>query len=125
LASVATQARQESPLHTPAATVAAPVIGVDTVRQGLHQPMMTAHTPVIQSAPVQQPSAPLSQSNPIPQPSQNFSAPPSSGPKMMLRPESDDVERPAPPKYSPIFVKLAVIGIFVILAMIFVFLITF
>jgi len=125
LASVATQARQESPLHTPAATVAAPVIGVDTVRQGLHQPMMTAHTPVTQSAPVQQPSAPLSQSNPIPQPSQNFSAPPSSGPKMMLRPESDDVERPAPPKYSPIFVKLAVIGIFVILAMIFVFLITF
>ncbi len=104
--------RQQSPVHTPAATVASPVIGVEAVSQGLHQPMMTAHTPVISSTPV-------------PQPSQNFSAPPSSGPKSAPRPESDEVDRPAPPKYSPIFVKLAAIGIFVILAMMFVFWITF
>lgn len=104
--------RQQSPVHSPAATVASPVIGVEAPSQGLHQPMMTAHTSVIPSAPMQQPS-------------QNFSAPPSSGPKMVLRPESDEVERPAPPKYSPIFVKLAAIGIFVILAMMFVFWITF
>jgi serine/threonine protein kinase len=113
LASAATGApRQERPLHAPPATVAAPAIGVKSMNQGLHRPMMTDHTPVIPSAPVQRPS-------------QNFSAPPSSGPKSAPRPESDEVDRPAPPKYSPIFVKLAAIAIFVILAMMFVFWITF
>ncbi len=91
-------------VQAPNPTVAAAVIGhtPPPARSGL-QPMMT----------------------PTAEPSQNFSAPPSSGPKLAPTPESDDFVRTPPPKYSVIFVKLAAFGIFVIVAMFLFFWVTF